>query len=160
MAESGITKWHGDKVFKTATKANVVAMTKASLLVEAYVKKHFTLQGTGHTKDGKWVEGLGKRRTRTGKKHYAARAGLPPAIDLGILRASITHKVKVKGGKVIGKVGSDKDYIAAKAEAGTDVEYAYFLEVGTSKMKPRPYLRPALRRNRRKILKIFRDFNE
>lgn len=47
-------------------------------------------------------------------------------VDTGRLRNSISH-------------ARDDD----SAYIGTNVEYAAYVELGTSKMKPRPYLRPA-----------------
>jgi HK97 gp10 family phage protein len=52
-------------------------------------------------------------------------------VDTGRLRSSITHEV-----------GGDSEGIAARV--GTNVEYAPHLEYGTSRMKARPFLRPAL----------------
>lgn len=49
-------------------------------------------------------------------------------VDTGRLRNSITHAVEM---------GEQSVYI------GTNVEYAAFVELGTSRMKPRPYLKPA-----------------
>ena len=49
-------------------------------------------------------------------------------VDTGRLRNSITHEVEM----------GDKSAII-----GTNVEYAAFVELGTSKMRARPYLRPA-----------------
>ncbi len=145
--KTGIIKWHGRKVFTLATKANVKAMHTAALLLERDIKIHFTLMGTG------------KEYKRGKKTHRASMPGQPPAIDLGHLRTSITGDVTVKAGNVIGKVGVDDDYIAAKAPVGTDIKYGLYLEVGTSKMAPRPYLRPALKRTKRKVDKIFRMAN-
>lgn len=144
MADYGITEWHGKRVFTLATKANVNAMKKAAFAVEADTKKHFTLVGSG----------------RTYGKHTASKPGEPPAIDTGVLRASIMSNVKVKSNEVIGKVGPDVEHIATKAEAGTDVEYGLYLELGTVKMQPRPFLRPALRRQQGNIKKIFRNANK
>lgn len=50
-------------------------------------------------------------------------------VDTGRLRNSITHAVE-SGEKAV--------YI------GTNVEYAAFVELGTSHMKARPYLKPAV----------------
>lgn len=49
-------------------------------------------------------------------------------VDTGRLRNSITHEVRMNENAV---------YI------GSNVEYAAFVEIGTQRMKARPYLRPA-----------------
>ena len=61
-------------------------------------------------------------------------------VDTGRLRSSITHEVE----KTVGRVG-------------TNVEYAKHVEFGTVKMGPKPYLRPALHRNEKKIEKMFKN---
>ena len=143
-----IVKWHGKKVFTTITKVNVKAMIKSAQLVERYTKKHFTLQGD-------------YRPYKKGKKiHWSSEPGKPPAIDMGILRASIMSEVTESAGQVIGKVGPDGEYIATRVPVGTDVDYGLYLELGTSKMEPRPFLRPALLKNQVKIEKIFREANK
>lgn len=146
-------KWYGQKVFTLATAANVKAMHTAALLVERDVKMNFTLMGAG----------------RQYGKHTASRPGEPPAIDTGTLRASIMSEVELSGLSVNGRVGPDIEHIAAKAPVGTDVNYGYYLELGTHKgkggtkkvlMAPRPFLVPALRRTRRKVVKIFKAANK
>lgn len=61
-----------------------------------------------------------------------------PAIDTGRLVQSVTHDVEESGGEVVGRVG-------------TNVVYGAMLEFGTSKMSPRPWLKPSLANNREKI---------
>jgi HK97 gp10 family phage protein len=61
-----------------------------------------------------------------------------PAVDTGRLRQSITHDVEESSGEVVGRVG-------------TNVVYGAYLELGTSKMSPRPWLKPSLANNRDKI---------
>lgn len=61
--------------------------------------------------------------------------GEAPAVDTGRLRASITHRVEKESGEVVGYVG-------------TNVEYAPWLEFGTTRMKARPFMMPAIERNR------------
>ena len=146
----GISNWRGKQVFTLATEANVVAMTKAAILLEKDVKENFTLQGTGRA----------SRRTKSGKVHRASTPGQSPAIDLGNLRASIMHSVEKKSLGIEGKVGPDIEHLAAKTAAGTDVNYGYYLEVGTRNIEPRPYLVPALRRTGPKVEKIFKDANK
>ena len=50
------------------------------------------------------------------------------AVDTGRMRASITHQVS----------GSEAVVI------GTNVEYAPYVELGTKRMKARPFIRPAV----------------
>lgn len=50
-------------------------------------------------------------------------------VDTGNLRNSITHSVRMD---------DDAVYI------GTNVEYAAYVEMGTSRMKAQPYLKPAV----------------
>ena len=145
MAKDYGIKWHGKKVFTLATKANVDAMVKAAGIIERDIKKSFTKQGTGRS----------YKRTKSGKRHYASLPGQPPAIDLGNLRASIMGEIEVKGVGVTGKVGPDVEMLAAKTDAGTDIEYGLYLEVGTKHMAARPYLRPALRRTKKEVKRVF-----
>ena len=68
------------------------------------------------------------------KHHHPSYAGNPPAPDTGTLMRSITHSVTVKGNEVVGEVGSIIH----------DSDYPRYLEYGTSKMKPRPWLSASL----------------
>ena len=145
--EARITKWYGKQVFDKATDFNIRAMHKAALLVERDVKMSFQKSATG------------RAYKRGDKVHRASLAGQTPAVDTGVLRASIASDVKVSMGMVTGKVGSDIGIIAAQAPAGTDVEYGVYLELGTSTMAARPFLRPALIKNRSKINDIFKAAN-
>lgn len=65
-------------------------------------------------------------------------AALRCPVDTGNLRNSLTHQVN-----------------GDTVEIGTGVEYAGYVELGTSKMGERPYLRPALENNVDMIRKIF-----
>ena len=66
-----------------------------------------------------------------GKKgHHPSVEGYAPAPDTGTLLQSITHSVEVEGYETIGEVGSIIH----------NSDYPKFLEYGTSKMKPRPWL--------------------
>ena len=76
---------------------------------------------------------------KTGKGVYRvsdpnAKLGVP--VDTGRLQSSITKNVSRSGGKLIGEVS-----------AGEGVPYAIMIEFGTSKMKPRPFMRPAWNEN-------------
>ena len=70
-----------------------------------------------------------------GRGHHPSIAGNPPAPDTGTLLQSVTHSVDVKdNGSVEGYVGSILK----------NPDYPRYLELGTSKMKPRPWLSTAL----------------
>lgn len=70
-----------------------------------------------------------------GKKgHHPSFAGNPPAPDTGTLMRSITHEVTGNGKQVVGEVGSIIH----------NSDYPKYLEYGTSKMKPRPWLSASL----------------
>lgn len=90
------------------------------------------------------------------------------AVDTGLLRNSVTYAVS-GGGTSIQSYHADKDSSGVSARSkkagtikvgrytgtvgsqnekavyvGTNVEYAPYIEFGTSRMNPRPYLKPAV----------------
>lgn len=73
---------------------------------------------------------VGAFLARKGVRGEAVAKRLCP-VDTGRLRASITHRL-----------GRDSEGLFV--DVGTDVEYAPYVELGTSRMAARPYLRPAL----------------
>ena len=77
--------------------------------------------------------------------HHPSVAGNPPAVDTGTLRRSITYNVNEK--EKYGRVGST----IKNPPYGLYLE----LEYGTSRMKPRPWLRPALEKSLPTIKQIF-----
>lgn len=70
-------------------------------------------------------------RVEAAAKNFATGQGGGPRVRTGRLRSSISH--------VIGK-----DAQSVYADIGSNVEYAAWVELGTSRAKPYPYLRPAL----------------
>ena len=91
--------------------------------------------------------------------HQASAAGETPAVDTGRLRASIT--TAWPGGRSQG--GKDaiesppKEFRRFVVRVGTNVEYGVYLELGTSKLAPRPFLRPALERHREELANMGRE---
>lgn len=77
------------------------------------------------------------------------------AVDTGLLRNSITHAISGESpaiteyksdkgdekGSYSGSIGSKKE---PAVYIGTNVEYAPYLEMGTSRTGPQPYLKPAV----------------
>ena len=93
-----------------------------------------------------WTDRAG--RVRPGrprnKPHRASAPGQTPAVDTGQLRASYGHKVTrtASGGELQIASGS---------------EYAPYLEFGTSRMAPRPHLRPLFARHGRLVTREVAD---
>lgn len=70
-----------------------------------------------------------------------SKPGEPPKKITAQLQNSIQGEVETTKNSISGSVGSNLDK-------------SQHLEFGTSKMKPRPFLRPTLRENRQKIFEI------
>ena len=68
---------------------------------------------------------------------------------------SFSWKANKKKGIKAGKTEIDSQ-IKKQGIVGTNVEYASYIELGTSKMAAQPYLRPALEANMKEIRRIFR----
>ena len=143
---SDIIKWYGKKVFDDVLSDATRRMNYCARFLERDVKSKFGTGKLDMTKSYKVTKG--------GKIHHPAAAGEIPNILNGHLRASIGSEVVTGRKEVIGYLGVDDKKLAAKADVGTDVKYGLYLEVGTTKMAARPYLRPSLYRNRKMILNI------
>jgi HK97 gp10 family phage protein len=79
----------------------------------------------------------GRTYRRRGVVHRASAPGEAPASDTGRLVNSITTSY-------------DLEQLSGTVQAGT--EYAPWLEFGTAKMEPRPFMRPALMENAEAVL--------
>ena len=109
-------------------------VTRGTLMVQNTAKESITKGGTGIS-----YQKYSPRRT-----HTASAPNQPPASDTGFLVSQITMDVDVKtNGTVVGQVISAAPYSAA-------------LEFGTTQMTERPFMQPALEKNRRKIEQLFR----
>ena len=86
-------------------------------------------------------KGTGRIYKRGGVMHQASSAGNPPATDTGRLLNSITTVQKTQEGVIEVKAGGGK----------SQVKYAAMLEFGTSKMAERPFMRPALLKNKKNV---------
>lgn len=86
-----------------------------------------------NAKEGAVGRDLARRaaRVETVAKQYASGFGGGPQVRTGRLRAGIAWFLGV-------------DFQGVFAQVGTNVHYGPFVELGTDRMAPRPYLRPAL----------------
>lgn len=85
---------------------------------------------------GELLEGSDMARElerRANSVERAAKQRCP--VDTGRLRSSITHATFTDGQGLVARIG-------------TDVEYAAHVELGTSRTRAQPYLRPALEAGR------------
>ena len=105
------------------------SLTESALVVQAEARQSI-LKGPK----------TGRVYVRRGRiRHRASAPGQPPASDTGTLARSIVIDV-------------DKDKMTASV--GSNVKYAPFLELGTSRMAARPFLKRALEVKRTQIVKI------
>lgn len=79
-------------------------------------------------------------------KHQASAPGETPAVDTGVLVNSINTQLE------------SSNATEAWAQVGTGVEYAEWLEFGTSRMAARPYMRHAFDNNADRIKEVIRKF--
>lgn len=118
---------------KKPNKAAIKTMESATRLVMNHAIESISKGGRGRAYPRK-----------DGPPHIASAPGDPPATDTGELIRNITMNVK-KGmnGELIGQIISGAPYSA-------------HLEFGTTQMEKRPFLQPALRSNRNKIIAKFK----
>lgn len=149
--QGGTLEWNGAKLIAAATAVNIEAMKKAAITVQANAKILIGGPGSGRL-----------YRRKNGITHRASSPGKPPARDTGILATSVDYEVSVNHGRVTGRVGPDIDKIRQK-KPRTNPDYGHFLDVGVKKgkrvIRPRPWLKPALIKSRKKILTFFKIAN-
>jgi len=95
---------------------------------------------------------MGRKTKISGKSAYRVsdpEAALGVPVATGDLQASIKKDITKKGEKFTGRIYID----------GPGERYANAIEYGTSRMKARPFMRPALHLNTDKIKRIFRGEN-
>tara|TARA_Y100001937_G_C6873274_1_gene221552 strand:- start:37 stop:447 length:411 start_codon:yes stop_codon:yes gene_type:complete len=82
----------------------------------------------------------GAKSGRRYGKHTASAPGQAPATDTGFLQNNIILNIEATG-------------LVANVESRA--KYSVFLEFGTTKMKARPFMFPALEQNKPKIRRLF-----
>ena len=87
-------------------------------------------------------------RAKTFRAGQHSKPGEPPFVQTGTLRRSITFAREGLRKLLIGS--------SLKPQRGADHSYAWLLEMGSpgGQLAARPYLRPAVRKNKRKILSM------
>ena len=125
-----------DKRLTTTAHGNAKkAVARATMLVTGEAKSSIQSGGSGET-----VKKYNPSRT-----HTQSKPNNPPATDTGFLVSQITMTVDSKvDGSVVGQIISAAPYSKA-------------LEFGTVNMQPRPFMQPALNKNKKRIVQIFKN---
>lgn len=76
----------------------------------------------------------------SGKHHIPSLPGEPPNEDTGVLRTNI----------------ETTQTAPLRVEVSSNAPYASYLEFGTSRMAPRPYMRPATRAKKDEVVMLVR----
>lgn len=147
MARRGrvVTVWHGDRVAEILQSELTRRLSAAAIVVQNHAKRLVGKEGTGVKGDGGGTQPTGPRNRK--KLIYGAfpsRPGEPPRKQTGRLQSSIAHELRVRG--LFGR--------GLLARVGTNVKYGRWLELGTRRMAPRPWLRRALDEMRGQIRTI------
>ncbi len=109
-------------------------VTRGTMMVMNTAKESISKGGTG----------VLYKKYEPRRSHRASAPNQPPATDTGFLISQITMKVKAhKNGIVEGSIISAAPYSKA-------------LEYGTTQMTERPFMQPALQKNKRKIQAMFK----
>ena len=109
---------------------------------------------------GEFLEGEAKDEISRPKPH--ADGSVRPNVDTGRLRNSITYATSTKHSSGQDPAEpEDWELKGAVTEGeviiGTNVEYGPFVEMGTSRSRPYPFLKPALENNKATLKKILED---
>lgn len=124
MVKASVDVKINDKMIKDMLKlAEADVLDSADKLKETMVKSIASGAKSGNT------------YTRNGMSHQSSAPGQPPANDTGNLVESI-------------KVEKKKDFSIVKIDA----DYAGYLEYGTSKMRPRPFILPAITKIKKALM--------
>lgn len=136
----GVTfRWYGDRVMRNIQRGLNGNLRAACEFLTDDIKRSFH--------DPRIPAGFGGRRERS-------KPGEIPYVDTATLRRAVGWLIKKRGflsREMMGKVGVFKELVKRNPDVAKAILYAGHLEVGTHKMAKRPWARPSLDRNRRKL---------
>ena len=126
--------WQPEIVIKSIKNNARVQLEKACQMVVDKIKASMLESKSGREYPVGWL------------KYQASAPGETPAVMFGLLYDNVEYRIEDRGDELVGIIGVNLD--------DDSIGYAMYLELGTSKMKPRPYLRTKLEENEDEILKI------
>jgi len=124
------TRWYGDRLVRRLQGRARYAVRRAAEFLVADIKTAFP---------GSGLPGGRRGVSKAAREAMRSRPGEIPHVQTGTLKASI---------------GYEMSGAVARVGPSTVAKYGKFLELGTSRMAARPFLRPALRRNRMRLRRI------
>lgn len=140
---AGNVQWNGGQFKKQLTLSLRANLTRAAIIVTRHAKELLSVSGTGvKRKGGAIVPKVKGMKGRTVYGAFPSKPGEPPRKQTGELRRRTTYEV---------------DAAKGIARIGTNVKYGRWLEFGTSRMKPRPWLRRALAEVRSQVDTILKS---
>lgn len=113
-------KFIGDAIEEAGFKL----LIEKGLMIESDAKKSIA-----NISEGKSVIRYSPRRN-----HTASKPGGPPNTDTG---------------RLISSIRTQTDRSTTTVSVGSNVKYSLYLEFGTKKMRPRPWLKPAIDKNKK-----------
>lgn len=125
-------RWYGAKVKRKVKAGMGKNVRRAAEMLASDIRGKFPASGAVGTLSG------------GGDKKNASAAGGIPHVQTAHLKRNIGVDMK---GKTTARVGTG---IGSRQSVG----YALWLEYGTRSMAARPFLRPGLKRNHRKIMRV------
>jgi len=130
-------KWYGKKIKRHIVAGTNKNLRKAAFFLASDIRGNFPASGGG----GRNAAGQFKGG---GDNNNPSPAGGIPHVQTAHLKRNVGAE---KAGEMLYKVGTG---IGSKQSVG----YALWLEFGTRDMAARPWLRPGIKRNRRKLRRI------
>lgn len=131
--------WKGDSVIVSLTNTSLDNLQFAAVFLKGAIKEKLTGDRSGRV----------YRVPGTKTLYTASAPGEPPASRTGTLRNAITFSVnKAKVEALVGPrlLGADPQK-----------QYPVWLEFGTKKMSPRPFMAPALEESKNTLIKILKQ---
>lgn len=107
-------------------------LARAAIVVDRHAKELLSVSGTGVRGAGGQIVRAVKRTKKTVYGAFPSSPGQPPRKQTGHLRRSVAWEIVFGGLSLVARVG-------------TNIRYGRWLELGTSKMLPRPWLVRAFR---------------
>lgn len=131
--------WKGETVMASLRSTSLQNLREASIFLKGMIQETLTGNRSGRV----------YKVPRTKQNYTASAPGEPPAVRLGDLKRAISHKVnKAKLTAVVGPrlIGQNPKK-----------QYPVWLEFGTKKMAPRPFMAPTIQRHKNTVIQIMKE---